>query len=504
MGYVGGVVAFNVVCTAVGFCVLAPALRGLRALAIATYAGVALLVGTGIVGVALCFVAPFGARIGLVAFAVTAVVLAGAGLAAARFLPPVFRDRPVAAAPPPSRLADAVATAAAAGIAVALVLVLVGGFRSSPWLDDTWYFWLPKGRALDTVGLDPRLWRPDPSLHVLFGHDYESLYFIRPDNPLWWSAVLNLVMRFVGTIDMRAVNGELAFLLVGFVGALGRLLWGRVRPWLLLPGLLLLLSAPELLRQTQGGDADVPLAIFLALALLAAALSLVDASRGDTSRDSPSPWPRRTRPGTVPDPFALLLVFVFAATAIQIKSEGLLELVLDLAILSVLAWRARRALVPLWATAALAFAASLPWLVWRSEHGVSNVFSLKNALSPSYLSAHTNLLHGGVRILGENFTSVHKWSLLVPLAVVLGIAAAVRDRRPVWLAPPAFLSFGYLFFVWISWADPEGAFRLVASAYRYVTPPIVLAAVFLPVLAERLVTPRPKTTGSASASVATK
>ena len=481
MGYVGGVLAFNLVCTAVGYCVLAPALRGLRARTIATYAGVALLAGTAIVGVTLCFVAPFGARIGLLAFAISAAALSAAGLAAARFLPPLVRARPATAPSPPSRLADAVATAAAAGIAVVLVLVLVGGFRSSPWLDDTWYFWLPKGRALDTVGLDPRLWRPDPSLHVFFGHDYESLYFIRPDNPLWWSVVLNLVMRFVGTIDMRAVNGELAFLLVGFVGATARLLWGRIRPWLLLPGLLLLLSAPELLRQTQGGDADVPLAIYLALTVLAAVGWLAERSR-----------------------FALVLAFVFGAAAIQIKSEGVLELVLDLAILSVLAWRARRVLLPLWGAVALAFATSVPWLVWRSRHDVTNVFSLRNALSPSYLSHHTNLLHGGLRILGDNFTSVHKWSLLVPLAVLLGVVAAIRDRRLVWLAPPAFLGFGYAFFVWISWADPEGAFRLVASAYRYVTPPIVLAAVFLPLLAERIVAPRPKTTGTASASAATK
>jgi hypothetical protein len=241
-----------------------------------------------------------------------------------------------------------------------LVLVLVGGFRSSPWLDDTWYFWLPKGRALDTLGLDPRLWRPDPSLHMVFGRDYESLYFIRPDNPLWWSVVLNLVLRFVGAIDLRAVNGELAFLLVGFVGATARLLWGRVRPWLLLPALLLLLSAPELLRQTQGGDADVPLAIYLALAVLAGAGWLAERSG-----------------------FALLLAFVFGATTIQIKSEGLLELVLDLAILSALAWRARRALLPLGGVVALAFATSAPWLVWRSRHDVTNVFSLRNALSPS-------------------------------------------------------------------------------------------------------------------------
>ena len=39
---------------------------------------------------------------------------------------------------------------------------------------------------------------------------------------------------------------------------------------ILFPALLVVASAPELLRQAQGGDADVPLAIYLGLALLAA------------------------------------------------------------------------------------------------------------------------------------------------------------------------------------------------------------------------------------------
>ena len=298
---------------------------------------------------------------------------------------------------------------------------------------------------------------------MLFGNDYESLWFIRPDNPLWWSIHLNLDMRFVGSIDMRAVNGELAFLLIGFVGAAARLLWGHVRLSILLPALLLLLSAPELLRQVQGGDADVPLAIYLALAILCAVGWLV------------------LRSG-----FALALFAVFAATAIAIKSEGILELLLDLAIVSGVGWRARRALVPLWAAAAGAAATSLPWYGWRSAHDVSNVFSLRNALSPSYLRQHTDLLHAGARILGDHLTSIREWSLIVPVVVVLSLVGLARERRLPWLAPAAFLGFGYVLFVWISWADPEGAFRLVASAYRYVTPPIVVAGILLPVLGERL------------------
>jgi hypothetical protein len=462
MGLVAGVVVLNVLLAAVGYCVLAAALRGRSVLTYASYGGVALLVGTGLVPLVLEMLAPTGIHLGLGAFAVVAAVLAACGLAARWFLD--LDADPRRATPPRTRLEDAIVTAAAFGIVAILGIGLVGGFRASPWLDDTWYFWLPKGRALDLVGLDPRLWTPKPNLHMLFGHDYETLTFIRPDNPLWWSILLNLDMRFVGSVDLRAVNGELAFLMIGFVTAAARLLWGHVRLSILLPALLVLLSAPEFLRQAQGGDADVPLAIYLALAILCAAGWLALRSR-----------------------FALALFTVFAAAAVAIKSEGVIELVLDLAIVSVVAWRARRALLPLWAAAAAAVAAGIPWYAWRAANDISNVFSLRNALSPSYLRQHTNLLHGGLRILGENMSSIHKWSLIVPLAVLLGLLGFVRERRLPWLAPAAFLGFGYVLFVWISWADPEGAFRLVASAYRYVTPPIVLAGIFLPVLGERLV-----------------
>ncbi len=465
MGLVPGVFLFNGVLTATGYCVLYVALRG-RALRVWTsYGGVALLVGTGLVGVALCMLAPLGVHLGLAAFAGVVLVLAAAGIAAG-YLSPRHRRRLDAdprAASPPTWAGDVIVTVAGFGVVALLVIALVGGFRSSPWLDDTWYFWLSKGRALDLVGLDPRLWHPDLRLHMIFGHDYESLWFVRPDNPLWWSVHLNLATRFVGSVDLRAVNGELAFMLIGFVAATARLLWGHVRTWILLPALLLLLSAPELLRQAQGGDADVPLAIYLALALLAAAGWLL-----------------------LRDGFALALFVVFASTAVAIKSEGILELALGLAILSVACWRSRRALVSLWGGAVVAVATSVPWFAWRAAHGVSDVFDVHNAFSPSYLGAHTYLLHGGLRILRHHFTSIHEWSLVVVVSVALAVALAIRERRIEWLAPAVFLGLAYLLFVWISWADPEGAFRLLASSYRYVTPPILVAGVFIPLLAERL------------------
>lgn len=453
---IAGVLLVNVAAAVVGYAFLRPATRSLVTLV--SYLGLGIVFGTGAIFVALGVLAPFGLRIGLGAFLVTTVALAVTAILVRRR----FRIEPRAARPPATLLEDVVVTVSAFALAALSVVVLVGGFRSVPWLDDTWYFWLPKGRALDQIGLDPSLWRPDPHFTASYGDGQETLRFIRPDNPLWFSMLLERVVPSGARFDFRAANVEMAVLLVSFVGASARLLWGRVRPAVLLPALLLVFGAPELLRQAQGGAADVPLAIYLALALLAAAGWLAE---------------RR--------PIALVLLFVFGSAAVSIKTEGLFELPLFLAILSLFAWRTGRALLPLWAACAGAVATAVPWLVWRSMHGVSSVFSIRDALSPSYLGDRTDLLRSAADILGHDFTSIRQWSLILPLTIILGAAAALRDRSVVWLAPATGLLAAYVLFVWVSWADPEGNFRLFASAYRYVTPPLVTAGVFLPILAEK-------------------
>jgi hypothetical protein len=455
---IGGVLIVNVTAALVGYALVGPGGRSL--LTTLSYLGLAIVAGTAAIFAALGVLAPFGLRIGLGAFVVVAAALCVLGLVLRRRLHWSLDTPP--APPPRTLLEDTVLTISGFGLVALGTIVLVGSFRSVPWLDDTWYFWLPKGRALDQIGLDPSLWRPDPHFTASYGDGQETLRFIRPDNPLWFSMLLERVVPSGARFDFRAANVELAVLLVSFVGATARLLWGRVRTALLLPALLLVFAAPELLRQAQGGAADVPLAIYLALTVLAAAGWL--AERG---------------------PFALVLLFVCGSAAVAIKTEGLFELLLFLGIVSMFAWRAGKALLPIWAACAGAIATLVPWLVWRSMHDVSNVFSIRDAVSPSYLSDRTDLLRSAVHILGHDFTSIRQWSLILPLTIALGVTAAVRDRRAVWLAPAVALLGSYGLFVWVSWADPEGSFRLIASAYRYVTPPLVTAGVFLPILAEK-------------------
>ena len=316
MRLVAGVLVLNAAFLAAGYALLGPARWRL------SWAGVALLVGAGSVGTLVFFATILGLHASLpVAAAVTAAVVVG-GL--------VFWRRSRPKAPPVGGRSLDPLTAAAFGVIAAICAVgVVGGFRSAPWLDDVWGIWLPKGLALWHHGLDERLFAPS-GVYVTFGV---------PDYPLWWSVVTSLDVQAVGGLDVRVVCAQLALLTVSFVGAAARLLWDCVRPQVLAGSLLLLVLSPELWRHVQGGVADLPLAIYLALGLLAGARWL------------------QTR-----EPFLLALAGLALAVAIQIKTEALVEVA---ALVVVGALFARRLL---WL--GLALLAALPWLAWRWLHDV--------------------------------------------------------------------------------------------------------------------------------------
>jgi len=447
-----GVPAVNVVLLAVGFCLLAPALRGLRPLAWISWAGVALLLGAALVGLGLFLAAILGATTGPWTFAAVAAFLAAVGLAAAMLVPRGLLAPPAPPVRPRSGLfAEAAATVTAAAVVVLALALLVGGFRSSPWLDDAWGIWLPKGIALSRVGLDERLFVPNGAY----------VHFEVTDYPLWWSALMGLDVRVAGEVDVRAMNAQLGILAVAFLAAVARLLWGWVRPWLLLASLLLLAASPEFLRHAQSGMADLPLAVFLSLSLLAGVLWLFT-GRG----------------------FYLGLVVVFGAAAAAIKTEGLPEVVLLLALLALLAPRRRAGL---WLAGAVVAATALPWLAWRAVHDIGGRVALGDGLDPGYLADHADRLGPGVEGLLSHLLDPTEWLLLVPLGVALAIAGFARGRRAAWLALPALLAVGFAFLAWAYWADRDEIDYLVAtSAYRVVDPLVLTAALAIPLLAERL------------------
>ena len=416
MSLVVGVLAVNAAFLAVGYALLGPTRWR------TSWAGVALLVGSGSVGMLVFFATIVGLRASLAVAAAVAAVVA-AGLAYWRRSPSTRVEAT------PARTVGPLTGAAFGVVAAVCAVGVIGGFRSSPWLDDVWGIWLPKGLALWHHGLDERL----------FGPSGEYVTFGVPDYPLWWSVITSLDVQAVGSLDVRVVCAQLALLTVAFVGTVARLLWDCVRPPVLAGSLLLLVLSPELWRHVQGGLADLPLAIYLALAVLAGARWL------------------RTR-----EPFLFALAGFSLAVALQIKTEALVEVA---ALVLVGALFARRLL---WG--ALALLAALPWLAWRWAHDVPGRAELD--------LTRVERLPDAAQALAEHLFDPTEWLVLVPLAIVLALVA----RQPKVLLVPGALLAVVLAAYWID--RDEINFVLATSAYRVIDPVVLSAAVLIPLLAE--------------------
>jgi len=267
----------------------------------------------------------------------------------------------------------------------------------------------------------------------------EYVTFGVPDYPLWWSVVTSLDVQAVGGLDVRVVCAQLALLTVAFVGAVARLLWDCVRPQVLAGSLLLLALSPELWRHVQGGVADLPLAIYLALAVVAGARWL------------------QTR-----EPFLLPVAGLAFAVALQIKTEALVEVA---ALVVVGALFARRFL---WL--ALALVAALPWFAWRWLHDVPSRAELD--------LTRVERVPDAARAVAEHLFDPTEWLVLVPLAIVLAVLA----RKPKVLLLPGALLAVVLVAYWID--RDEIGYVLATSAYRVIDPVVLSAAVLIPLLAE--------------------
>ena len=454
---VAGTAGLNACFLAVGYAVALPFFDGLDLRARASYAGVCLLLGASLIGVVLTMLAYTGTPIGLAAFAAVSGALVAGGLLARLLIPAEQRARlapvTVPAEPERSFLGGLVTTVAAYGVFAISAIALVGGFRSSPWLDDSWGFWLPKGLALNSVGLD----------HRLFTSNGTVVPFANLDYPLWWSIVMNLDERFVGGIDMRAINVQLTVFELAFVATVGRLLWGRVRPWVLWSALLALIMAPELLREAQGGSADLPLALFLALFALSAAIWLAHRDR-----------------------FALLLVFAFGAATVSTKLEAQAQALIVLVVVTAFGWRTGRGpKLMLWGVAILAFLTTTPWYLWRTRPDVGASVSGGELTSWSYLHERLFRIGKASRLLIEQALNPAHWALLIPLLVVVTLLGLLLESRPLWLGPLTGFVLLFAFWVFAFWTTPDD--RITGSVYRVVMAVILPAAVFLPVLAEQVV-----------------
>lgn len=401
-------------------------------------AGLGYVLGVASLGILWTIAVVVGAPFGTVTIVVSALAVAGAGVAWGR-----LRGREPPAGP--VRLAR-VSVVAAAGIALAGVF-FEALFRAARlhglFSFDGWVFWVPKGKALYFFGgLDEQIFTSLP------GPTYPPLV------PLLDASAFHAM----GGSDTVTLHVQYWFLALGFAAALAGMLAATVPPWLVWPPLLLVLVAPRLADSLLSAQADFLVDYFFALAAASIALWLIDDAR----------W----RP-----PVAAILL----AAAVMTKREGaLLAGCLVLAALLATARDRRRAWPRLFAITAAVVLVALPWRIWYATHGIGGEVPAEAGLSHGL-----GRLADALRLSLDVLFDIGLWSV-VPLVGIAAIAIALLGgTRRVGVLAAALLSLVTLGGAWITFSYPELPLTATESAnpiVRYTGSAVLLCAALTPLL----------------------
>ncbi len=425
---IAGLVAANLLFAVIGAGVLAAARITRTTGSLVERWGLAPLTGMATVGIIGTIFEPL--HLGVTVPVVIALALASIVLLALRL------ERAPRTPRPPWLDADRIV-----GVAAAIGLVAVGAvvaltFWVKPIVEyDSWAMWAMKARALAAFGwADPQVFEAD---------SYRALHL---EYPLVLPVIHAVGIRAAGSYEGRLVI--LQCLLIGGAGllALWAVLRDRARPAVLLPCILAIAIVPGMFGQLATAYADVPLALFVGVAVAAAARWLVDLDNR---------W--------------LIVATLFLIAAALTKNEGLLFATAAFAGLILAAAGRRRVTVLL---AGLAFGlAILPWRVHLSRAHLSG---RDYDLSSSFAAG------GGSQRVSRGLEAAHRlvqfaldpdrFGFLLPFAVAAAAIALVVGLYRLGAFLITFLTISLAGLTWvyaISGLDLDGYLR--ASGDRVVT-----------------------------------
>jgi hypothetical protein len=442
-GSLVGLLLANVLYLVIGIALL-PLLRVARTRAeLAARLGLAYMIGVAATGALSAHLALIGVPVGLVELAVLAVLVGIPAWRRVSRLP----GGPSDSLSPGVRwvgLASRIVGVALFVLALVLLAHAARAYSVRPLVEwDGWAIWAMKARALyDFGGVAHGVFTTPP---------YGPL-----QHPLLLPAVEATGFRSMGAFDGTLIHVQLALLAFGFAAALWTLLRDRVPAALAGATILAIVAADSTLRQLASNLADIPLAFFVALGIVALARTLLE------------------------DDVSLLPVaVVMLAAATLTKPEGLLFALAAL-VPFVAITRTRSSLLTAGAVALIL----LPWRIFVAVHHLKNPeYSFGDALSPSYLSDHSDRLRPAVAGVWHQVWS-SGWAWLVPLALTAFAAGlfARRWRLVGFAAAWALLSFaGMVLVFWISVIPIE--LTLKWAAYRTVASLVIGAAALAPLLA---------------------
>jgi hypothetical protein len=361
--------------------------------------GLAYLVGTALVSLALIALLAIGFPFTLVTFALVVLACVAVGVAIdrrrARRTDPSSQDSPphVPWRQPREWSSDR--------WLVAGFVVVLGGYALLGLLSavvmpldqwDAWTMWARKAVMLTQYDALMSGFFAAPSYE--FSHqDYPLLY------PVWQA----IHFRAAGEIDTQAIHGHIWLLFVAFVWAAAYLVRDVARPIVWAPVLLAVAVAPGVWTQLLSANADIPLAIYGALGALAMARWLAEGRRAD-----------------------LVLAAILLAATASVKNEGL---ALTGAILAaagiVVVFSNRRALVAYLAAAVAVVVAILPWQIWLAAHDVAGDMPVSEGLQPGYLIDRSERVQPAVTAINQQIADQGMWLYMLPLAVLAVVACLV-------------------------------------------------------------------------------
>jgi Dolichyl-phosphate-mannose-protein mannosyltransferase len=409
--------------------------------------GLAPLAGMAWAGIAAATLATAGSRLGIVGLVVLTVATCGVGaLRLAR--------TPASAAQVdrfPRTWLDTVIVLTSLGVIAVVCAVAFAALRVKPLVEyDGWAMWGMKARAIAILG----------SAHPDVFATPEAYGRLHIEYPLLLPALHSLPLQAADEFSSNAV--VLSCFAIGLAGLLG--LWAlfrdRVRPVILLPSIAAIAAAPAFFLQLGTGFADVPLAVFVACGVGAAARWLVD-------RDAS--W--------------LALATLFLSAGVLTKNEGLLFAAAAYVSLLAVARGRRRAVAISALVCALVFA---PWRIFVTVHDLGAPdYDLSSSLDLPWVADRLDRAPAALDGLLYEARDPQKFGMLLALGVAAVVLAFFFAPRPLALLAAGFGALSFAGLTWIYVLTPRAVEPyLEATADRVIASSVVGLAALVPLLVE--------------------